>query len=96
MYMLSDCVRNLTSQNTTVSFKHERIPSMTGRALRSCCQHNLTILHTSSLNPNRFAPSGFSGRIPPPRDRTDDHKNIRLELDIGKLESDLKFRGEQL
>ena len=38
---------------------------MLGRALRSSRQHRSTVLHSSSLNPSRFAPSGFFGRIPP-------------------------------
>jgi hypothetical protein len=65
MCMLSGRVKNLlTCQNAAASLKQERISSTLGRALRSPRQHRSTIPHSSSLNPRRFAPSGFSGRIP--------------------------------
>jgi len=51
-------------QNAEASFRRERISPTPGRALRSSCQLSSTILHSSLLNPSRFAPSGFFGRTP--------------------------------
>ena len=65
MCTLSGFYESLTSQNALASFKEKRILAMLGRALRSSRQHRSTVLHSSSLNPRRFAPSGFFGRIPP-------------------------------
>ena len=64
-YYPASCQESLISQNTLAWFKAEWISATLGRAFRSSIQHSSTVLHSSSLNPRRFAPSGFSGRIPP-------------------------------
>ena len=54
----------LVSQDATASVKQEMISSTPGRALRSSNQLRSTLPHSSSLNPSRFASSGFFGRTP--------------------------------
>jgi len=61
---LATSQNSLTYQNNTAAFKEEWISPTPGRALRSSSQHCSTVLHSSSLNPRRFAPSGFFGRTP--------------------------------
>jgi hypothetical protein len=51
-------------QNAVALLREERISSTRGRALRSSSQHSSTVLHSSSLNPRRFASFGFFGRTP--------------------------------